>query len=170
MGDVPAGVVTVTSWTPLPAGLTTVTELALTTVTLVAGAVPKRTAVAPVKPVPMIATEVPPAAGPDVGLRPVTVGPYANVSAGGLAGDVPLAAVTVTSTAPVPAGLTVEMDVALTTVKLAAVVPKSTAVTPVKPVPVIVTGVAPAAGPKAGLKLVTVVGVIRSSSISCPNR
>ena len=74
MGDVPAGVVTVTSWTPLPAGLTTVTELALTTVTLVAGAVPKWTAVAPVKPVPMIATEVPPAAGPDVGLRPVTVG------------------------------------------------------------------------------------------------
>jgi hypothetical protein len=87
-----------------------------------------------------------------------------------LAGDVPLGEVTVTSTTPVPAGLTVEMDVALTTVNVAAVVPKSTAVAPVKPVPVIVTGVAPAAGPKAGLKLVTVVGVIRSSRISCPNR
>ena len=35
---------------------------------------PKSTAVAPVKSVPVIVTEVPPAAGPLVGLRPVTVG------------------------------------------------------------------------------------------------
>ena len=36
--------------------------------------VPKSTAVAPVKPVPVIVTGVPPATGPLVGLMPVTVG------------------------------------------------------------------------------------------------
>ena len=48
--------------------------VALTTVTPVAGVVPKSTAVAPVKPVPVIVTRVPPAAGPLFGLIPVTVG------------------------------------------------------------------------------------------------
>ena len=49
--------------------------------------------------------------------------------------------VTVTSTVPVPAGLSAVIVGVVTTVKLvAAVVPKSTAVAPVKPVPVIVTG------------------------------
>ena len=48
--------------------------VALTTVKFVAAVVPKSTAVAPVKPVPVIVTNVPPAAGPLVGLRPVTVG------------------------------------------------------------------------------------------------
>ena len=44
------------------------TELVLTNVTLVAGAVPKLTEVDPlIKPVPMIATDVPPAAGPETG-------------------------------------------------------------------------------------------------------
>ena len=43
-------------------------------VKLVAGVVPKSTAVTPVKPVPVIVTNVPPAAGPDVGLMPDTVG------------------------------------------------------------------------------------------------
>ena len=48
--------------------------------------------------------------------------------------------VTVTSTVPVPAGLSAVIVVSLTTVtSVAAVVPKSTAVAPVKPVPVIVT-------------------------------
>ena len=88
-----------------------------------------------------------------------------------MTGDVPLGAVTVTSTTPVPAGLIVVIDVALATVKLdTLVVPKSTAEAPVKPVPEIVTKVPPKAGPKVGLKPVTVVGVVRSSSISCPNR
>ena len=42
--------------------------------TLVAAVVPKSTAVAPVKLVPVIVTEVPPASEPLVGLMPVTVG------------------------------------------------------------------------------------------------
>ena len=44
------------------------------TVTLVAAIVPKSTAVAPVKPVPVIVTDVPPLVGPAAGLMPVTAG------------------------------------------------------------------------------------------------
>ena len=40
----------------------------------VAATDPKSTAVVPVKSVPVIVTDVAPSAGPDVGLRPVTVG------------------------------------------------------------------------------------------------
>ena len=40
--------------------------VALTTVKLVAGLAPKATAVAPVKPMPVIVTVVPPAIGPEV--------------------------------------------------------------------------------------------------------
>ena len=72
--EVPPGVVTVISTVPVPAGLIAVIEVALLTVYEVAGVLPNLTAVAPVKPVPVIATEVPPAAGPDVGDLPVTVG------------------------------------------------------------------------------------------------
>ena len=70
----PAGVVTVTSTVPVPAGLTAVIVVSLTTVRFVAAVVPKSTAVAPVNPVPVIVTRVPPVVGPLVGLRPVTVG------------------------------------------------------------------------------------------------
>ncbi len=72
--EVPAGVTTVTSTLPLPAGLSAVIVVPLTTVTPVAAFVQKSTAVAPVNPVPVIVTSVPPAAGPLDGLIPVTVG------------------------------------------------------------------------------------------------
>ena len=49
-------------------------DVALFTVKLVAGVEPKSTAVAPVKFVPVMVTVVPPAAGPLVGLKAVTVG------------------------------------------------------------------------------------------------
>jgi hypothetical protein len=125
-----------------------------------------------VKPVPVIVTNVPPAGGPVVGLIAETVGAATKVNtSAGLVGDVPPVAVTVTSTAPVPAGLSAVIVVALTTVSLAAgVVPKLTAVTPVNPVPEIVTDVPPVTGPIAGLKPVTLVGVIRPSSSSIPIR
>lgn len=72
---VPEGVVTVTFTVPAePAGAVAVIDVALLTVKLVAGVEPNSTAVAPVKLVPVIATEVPPAVEPDEGLRPVTVG------------------------------------------------------------------------------------------------
>ena len=56
------------------AGLAAVIVVSLTTVTSVAAAVPKSTAVAPVKLMPVIVTGVPPAAEPMVGLRLVTTG------------------------------------------------------------------------------------------------
>ena len=71
--------------------------------------------------------------------------------------DVPLAVVTVTSTVPaVPAGLVAVICVAELTVKpVAAAVPNSTAVAPVRFVPVMVTLVPPAVGPAVGLTAVT---------------
>jgi hypothetical protein len=71
---VPFGVVTVTSTVPVPAGEVAVMEVALLTTTPVAALAPKWTAVAPVNPVPVMVTLVPPAAGPDDGLTEVTVG------------------------------------------------------------------------------------------------
>ena len=74
----PPGVVTTTLLAPtVPAGVTAVIEVALTTVRLVAAAPPMVTPVAPVKLVPVIVTEVPPAIGPVEGLIAVTVGPAA---------------------------------------------------------------------------------------------
>ena len=169
MADVPPGVVTVTSTVPVPAGLSAVIEVALTTVKFVAGVVPKSTAVAPVKPVPVIVTNVPPAAGPiraqardrrrvrehvgGRGRRRAARGGHGHVHGAGARRALG------------------RINVVLSTKSLVAgVVPKSTAVAPVKPVPAIVTNVPPAAGPKVGLKPVTVVGVIRSSSSSSRGR
>ena len=70
---VPSGVVTVTSTVPLPGGETTVIWSADTLYTA-AATVPKSTAVVPVKSLPLTVTCVPPAAGPDDGLIPVTTG------------------------------------------------------------------------------------------------
>jgi hypothetical protein len=67
-------VVTVTSTVPVPAGAVALMLVALLTVKLEAAVVPNLTALAPVKPMPVIATEVLPALGPEVGLTPVTVG------------------------------------------------------------------------------------------------
>ena len=74
IAEVPLGVVTVTFTVPVPAGEVTVRLVAVTPVIPVPGFVPKSTAVAPVKSVPVTVTEVPPAAGPFEGLTPVTVG------------------------------------------------------------------------------------------------
>ncbi len=79
--------------------------------------------------------------------------------------------VTVTSTIPVPAGLSTVSEVSLTTVKFVPwFVPKSTTVAPVNSAPVTVTKVPPTAGPNDGVNPVTLVGVIRPSSGSSPNR
>jgi hypothetical protein len=156
LADVPAGVVTVTFTVPaVPAGLAAVIVVSLTTEKLDAGVVPKSTAVAPVKPLPVIVTRVPPPTGPPVGLKLETARPYVNRSADD-AVDVPTGVVTVTFTVPVPAGLSAVIVVSLTTVKfVAAAVPKLTDVAPVKPLPVIVTNVPPTFGPAVGLRPVT---------------
>ena len=56
------------------AGETAVISVAETTVKLVAATVPKSTLVAPVKPVPVMVTVVPPAVVPEVGEIEVTAG------------------------------------------------------------------------------------------------
>jgi hypothetical protein len=71
---VPAAVVSVTSTRPEPAGAVAVIELALTTVKFVAAVVPNFTAVALLKPEPVIVTAVPPPVGPKAGEIAVTVG------------------------------------------------------------------------------------------------
>jgi hypothetical protein len=69
---------------------------------------------------------------------------------------VPLGVVTVTSTWPaVCAGLVAEIEESELNVKVAEVAPKWTEVTPVKPQPVIETGVAPVVGPLMGETPVT---------------
>jgi hypothetical protein len=62
------------------AGATAVICVALSTVKLDASVEPNFTAVAFVKPVPVIVTELPPAVGPDDGLTFVTVGAETNVN------------------------------------------------------------------------------------------
>ena len=75
VAEVPADVVTVTSTAPDdPAGATAVKLVAELTLNDVAGAEPNLTAVAPVKPVPVTVTDVPPVVGPEEGLTEVTVG------------------------------------------------------------------------------------------------
>jgi hypothetical protein len=71
---VPPGVVTVISTVPVPAGDLMVSEVAELTVRTVPALEPNLTAVAPVNPVPVTVTVVPPAAGPAAGEIPVTVG------------------------------------------------------------------------------------------------
>ena len=58
----------------LPAGAVAVIWVALSTVKPVALVAPNLTGVAPVRLVPVMTTEVPPAVGPEVGLRAVIVG------------------------------------------------------------------------------------------------
>jgi hypothetical protein len=97
--EVPPTVVTVTSTLPaISAGLAAVIWPALLTVKLVAGTVPKSTAVAPVKSIPVIVTVVSPCVGPAVGVIPVTLGAATKVkmSASEVL-EVPPTVVTVTS-------------------------------------------------------------------------
>ena len=149
---VPPEFVTVTSTVPLPAGEVAVIDVALLTVNEVAAVPPNRTAVAPVKLLPVMVTGVPPAAGPLFGEIDVTDGAARKVNwSAALAALVPPEFVTVTSTVPLPAGEVAVIDVALLTVnEVAAEPPNCTAVARIKLLPVMVTGVPPAAGPLFG--------------------
>jgi len=71
----PPGAVRITSTTPAVfAGVTQVTDVALTATTEVADVPPNVTVVVPVRFVPVIVTAVLPATGPLTGLRDVIVG------------------------------------------------------------------------------------------------
>jgi hypothetical protein len=66
--------VTLTSTVPEPFGAVAVIEVSLLNVNVVAFVAPNLTAVTPVKPLPVIATDVPPSVEPVAGAMPVTVG------------------------------------------------------------------------------------------------
>ena len=103
-------------------------------------------------------TKVPPADGPVAGLTALTVGAatYVNWSAE-LVGETPPGVVTVTFTVPEPAGLVAVIEVdEVTLTAVAGLAPKVTVEPVVKPVPVMVTTVLPAAGPVDGLTALTV--------------
>ena len=75
------GVVTIISLAKpaAPAGVTAVIEFALTTLKLVTAVPPTVTLVVPVKLVPLIVIDVPPATGPYCGLTPVIVANIVSV-------------------------------------------------------------------------------------------
>ncbi|MEY9227936.1 hypothetical protein ABIF78_000259 [Bradyrhizobium japonicum] len=74
VAEVPPGLVTRRSTVPVPAGDVAVIDVDEWTVTLVAAVAPNVTAVAPVNPVPVTVTTVPPVCGPAVGEIELTVG------------------------------------------------------------------------------------------------
>jgi hypothetical protein len=159
---VPPGVVTEIVTAPADlAGLTAVIEVDEVTLKLVAAVEPKLTAVAPVKLVPVMTTEVPPAVGPAVGVKLVMVGTGTNVK---LLDEVavPPAVVTEIVTAPADsAGETAVIEVAdVIEYDAAAVEPKLTAVVPEKLVPVMTTAIPPVVGPLVGVKLVMVGALV----------
>jgi hypothetical protein len=151
---VPFAVVTVMSTVPTPGGEIAAIDPSPNTENELALAPPNLTADAPVNPEPEIATEVPPVAGPEDGLTPVTTGPgamYANRSAG-VVGLVPAVVVTVTSTVPEPGGEIAKIDPSPnTTNELVVTAPNDTPMAPVNPDPEIATRVPPDAGPEDGL-------------------
>jgi hypothetical protein len=144
---VPPAVVTLMVPVVAETGTTVVICVALTTVKVVVTPL-KRTAVAPVKFVPVNVTDVP--AGPLVGLKEVMVGAGTVTVNDVEEVAVPLGVVTLIAPVVAAAGTVQVICVELTTVKDAAVPLKRTAVAPVKFVPVNVTAVP--AGPLVGLK------------------
>ena len=157
---VPAGVVTVTSTVPVPAGDVAVMVVELTTVTPVAALGPKSTAVAPGEAGAGDGHAGLAGGRPRGRADPVTVGGGGGVGelvgrrggrGAGRGGDGDV------DGAGAGRGGGRDLVVELTTVTpVAALGPKSTAVAPVKPVPVMVTLVPPAAGARGGADPVTV--------------
>jgi hypothetical protein len=151
--------VTVTVTAPAAfAGAVAVICVLLTTTTFVAAAVPNVTVAPDAKFVPVIVTDVPPAAGPLLGDTPLTVGAMIYVNA---LAKLPLCGpgfVTVTVTAPaLPAGVVAVICVLLVmTTLVAAAVPNVTVAPDTKFVPVIVTAVPPLVEPVFGETPVTV--------------
>ena len=130
---------TVTSTIPaVPAGAVAVIEVAVGVPVMVPVMLPKLTAVAPVNAVPVMVTDVPPVTEPEVGEMLDTVGAAASYvywSPVPVA-DVPRSVVTVTSTTPAAwAGAITVIKDPVFAVMVAGVLPKSTTVAPVKPVP-----------------------------------
>jgi hypothetical protein len=156
---VPPEVVTATLCAPvIPAGVTAVIEVALTTTTLVAATPPTVTLLAPVKFVPVIVIGVPPANTPVLGLTELIVGTAIYVNALGKLTVPPAVVTAMLCTPAVPGGVTAVIEVALTTTTLVAATPPTvTLLAPVKFVPVIVKAVLPKVEPDVG-EILAMVG------------
>jgi len=150
---VPAEVVTLIGPVVEPVGTVAVIVVAEATVKLALAPL-NSTALAPVKLVPLIVTLVP--TGPLAGVKLVTVGGLMTVKLAALLA-VPAEVVTLIGPLVAPSGTVAVIVVAEATVKLALAPLNSTAVAPVKLVPLIVTLVP--TGPLAGVKLVMVGGL-----------
>jgi hypothetical protein len=150
-------VVTVTVTAPAaPGAVVAVIDVPLTTTTLVAATPPNVTVAPAVKFVPVIVTAVPPGAGPRFGDTLLTVGGETYVNPPARLPLCPPGLLTVTATAPDPAGLVAVIVVPLTTTTLVAAAAPNVTVSPsAKFVPVIVTAVAPVYTPPFGLTLLT---------------
>lgn len=157
---VPPGAVTVIFPLVVPPATTAVICVAVFTTKLDAALPLNATAVAPLKLLPAITTEVP--VGPPPGLKLEIAGGAATVK---LLEEVAVPSGVVTAMVPVvvPLATVAEMCVSLLTVKLVAALPlKVTAVAPVKLAPVMTTEVP--TGPLAGLKLDIVGGGHRKTA------
>ncbi len=155
---VPNGVVTATFAAPLvPAGVTAVNVVGLSTVTPVAAFGPTCRVVGAKKPEPTTMIVVPPAIGPWLGPTDVTLGGATYMKAFGMLA-VPAGTVTETVFSPaVPGGVRARMMVGdTTTVPVAATPPTCTVAGVTKPLPVIVMAVLPPTGPWLGLTEVIV--------------
>jgi hypothetical protein len=131
-----------------------------------------RAAVAPVKPVPVTVTSVPPPVPPEVVPRPVTVGAAGAVNvnwSAETAADVPPGAVTMMSSVAGGFGGVVTIRlVSDATRKLAAgTLPNETALAPVKPVPVTVIIVPPPVVPDELLALLATYRLISQKKRNC---
>ncbi len=160
--EVPALVVTVISTVPVAnAGAVAVICVSESTVNAAAAVVPNLTAVAEVKPLPVMLTMVPPAVVPVLVPILVMVGVVAAVYVKALPepeAEFPMGVVTTMCT--VPAGKVGDVATICvlesTVYEAAGVVPNSTLVTPLKFVPVIVRTVPPALLPEVVSRLVIV--------------
>jgi hypothetical protein len=154
----PPGAVTTMSAKPaVPAGAVQVSWVFEVTASALQGCPPMVTAVAPVNPVPMTVTVLPPAGGTAPGNAPEIVGPDRKVKSP-VPVPVPPAVVTTTLAVPKePAAVTHVADVGeLTTNPVHVRAPIFTSLAPVKLVPVMATEVPPVAGPDVGATDVTV--------------
>jgi hypothetical protein len=152
------GVVVLSGVAALWGSVTAVMLVGLVTVKLAAVVVPNLTAVAPKRSVPVMVTDVPPLALPVGGVNDVMAGADATKVNPPGAVAVPPPVVRLTLTGPATwASVTADTWVGLVTVKLAAAVaPKSTAVAPMKPLPLMVTALPPLVEPEWGLTVVMV--------------
>ena len=158
---VPPEVVTLIGPVVAPLGTVAVIEVAEPAVKLALTPL-KRTAVAPLKLVPLIVTVVP--TGPLAGEKLVIVGALAVTTKPLALVAVPPGVVTRIRPVVAPAGTSARIEVAESTMKPALTALKVTAVTPTKPVPLIVTIVP--TGPLAGVKPVMLGAALNVTVLS----